>query len=78
MTVVGSFLIGYYLFFTGIFMTDASSFAPLFQLQAGFAGKLAFLFLDERFLLSNYLWMILHILGTILVSYHEKMTVKTL
>jgi drug/metabolite transporter (DMT)-like permease len=74
---VALFLIGYYLFFSGIFHADASSFAPLFQMQAGLVGLLAFLFLGERFPLQNYAWMVLIILGAILVSFNEKMTVKS-
>lgn len=75
--LVGGFLIGYYAFYTAIFDTDASSFAPLFQLQAGFVGLLAFLFLGERFPIQNYLWMGLLIFGAVLVSLDEKMSVRS-
>jgi drug/metabolite transporter (DMT)-like permease len=71
------FMAGSYSFFEGVFHADASSFAPLFQLQAAFVGILAFLFLGERFPVQNYLWMILLIVGTILVSYDEKMSLKS-
>jgi len=72
-----TFIIGYYLFYSGVFSTDASSFAPLFQLQAVFIAVLAFIFMGERFPLSNYLYISITILGAILVSLDEKMTVKS-
>lgn len=71
-----AFLLGYYLFYKGIFTADASTFAPLFQLQAGLIAFLAFLFLGERFPLQNYFWMALLVIGTILVLYNEKMSLK--
>lgn len=71
------FLIGNYCFFTGIFKADASSFAPLFQLQAALVGLLAFLFLGERFSAQNYVWMGLLLLGAMLVSFNENMTIKS-
>jgi drug/metabolite transporter (DMT)-like permease len=74
---VAAFLLGYYFFFSGIFETDASSFAPLFQMQAGLVGLLAFIFLGERFPTQNYLWMLLLIIGGIFVSFNEKMTFKS-
>jgi drug/metabolite transporter (DMT)-like permease len=76
MFAAATFLIGYYFFFRGIFTTDASSVAPLFQTQAALVALLAFLFLGERFPLQNYLWMILLGIGAILVSFDEKMSVK--
>jgi len=75
--IVGTFLIGYYCFFSGIFDADASSTAPLFQMQAGFVGLLAILFLGERFPLQNYFWMTILIVGAILVSFNEQMIPKT-
>jgi drug/metabolite transporter (DMT)-like permease len=74
---VGTFLLGYYFFFTGVFDADASSFAPLFQIQAALVGFLAFVFLGERFPAQNYLWMIALVLGAIFVSFNEKMTPKS-
>ncbi len=74
---VGLFLIGNYCFFTGVFKADASSFAPLFQLQAGLVGILAFLFLGERFSLQNYGWIGLLLIGAMLVSFNEKMTLRS-
>lgn len=75
--IASTVLLGYYSFFSGIFDTDASSFAPLFQLQAGLVGILAFIFLGERFPIQNYFWMGLLIIGAILVSIDEKMTIKS-
>lgn len=71
------FFLGNICFFTAIFKTDASVFAPFFQLQAAFVAILAFLFLGERFSLINYLWIGLILAGAILVSLDEKMTFKT-
>ena len=70
-------IIGYYLFYSGIFSTDASSFAPLFQLQAVFIAILAFIFLGERFPLSNYLFIVAIIIGAVLVTIDEKMAFKS-
>lgn len=71
---VGLFLLGYYFFYTGIFQTDASSFAPLFQLQAGFVALFAYLVGIEQFSLGSYVWIALMAIGAMIVSYHEKMT----
>jgi drug/metabolite transporter (DMT)-like permease len=73
-----TFAIGYYLFYTGIFQADASTFAPLFQLQGGLIAMLAFLFLGERFPLTNYLWISLLIIGAVLVTIDESMKLKSL
>ncbi|MBE0573615.1 DMT family transporter [Candidatus Dojkabacteria bacterium] len=67
-----TFIIGYYLFFFGIQDTDASIFAPLFQLQAAIVAVLAYLFLRERFQWTSYLWIFVTILGVVLVSIDEK------
>lgn len=71
------FFLGNICFFTAIFKTDASVFAPFFQLQAAFIAILAFLFLGERFSLVNYLWISLILAGAMVVSLDEKMTLKT-
>src|SRR3989344_3421365 len=71
------FFLGNICFFTAIFKTDASVFAPFFQLQAAFVAVLAFLFLGERFSLANYLWISLILAGAIIVSLDERMTLKT-
>jgi drug/metabolite transporter (DMT)-like permease len=71
------FLIGYYCFFRGIFHADASTTAPLFQIQAALVGFLAYIFLGERFPAANYIWMIIILCGAILVSFDEKMTPKS-
>ncbi len=72
-----TFIIGYYLFYAGLQQIDASSFAPLFQLQGGLIAILAFLFLDERFPLTNYLFIALLIIGAILVSIDESFKLKS-
>jgi len=72
-----TFLVGYYLFFIGISDTDASVFAPLFQLQAALVAVLAFFFLGERFPITNYFWIGTIIIGVILVSADEKIKLKS-
>lgn len=71
------FFLGNICFFTAIFKTDASVFASFFQLQAAFIAILAFIFLGERFPLTNYLWIGLILVGAILVSLDERLTLKT-
>jgi drug/metabolite transporter (DMT)-like permease len=71
------FFLGNICFFTAIFKTDTSVFAPFFQLQAAFIAILAFLFLGERFPTENYFWIIFILIGAVLVSLDEKMSVKT-
>lgn len=70
------FFLGNICFFTAIFTTDASVFAPFFQLQAAFIALLAFLFLGERFPVANYFWLALILLGAALVSLDERMNPK--
>lgn len=70
------FFLGNICFFTAIFQTDASVFAPFFQLQAAFIAALAFFFLGERFSLVNYFWIGLILIGAILVSLDERMSLK--
>ena len=72
-----TFSFGYYLFYNGIFSTDASSFAPLFQLQSGLIAVLAFLFLGERFPSADYLWLGLLFIGAIIVTVDESMSLKS-
>ena len=71
------FLVGYYFFYWGILTTDASSVAPLFQVQAALIGIWAFLFLGERFPLINYFWMVLMLVGAVLISFTKSMSVKS-
>lgn len=71
-----SFFIGNVLFFTAIFRIDASTFAPFFQLQSVFIVILAFLFLGERFPISNYLWILSIIIGAVLISIDESVSLK--
>lgn len=70
------FVIGSFLFFTAIFETDVSVFAPIFQIQTVLLAILAFLFLKERFPLFKYVWVGLSILGAMLVAYDEKVKFK--
>jgi transporter family protein len=72
------FILGYYLFYLGVFTMDASSFAPLFQLQAVFVAILAYLFLGERFSNQNYFWLLTLIGGVVLVTLDERMSIKSL
>jgi len=71
------FFLGNICFFTAIFKTDVSVLAPFFQLQAVFIAILAFLFLGERFPITNYLWIALILAGVVLVSLDERMTLKS-
>lgn len=71
------FLLGNICFFTAVFKVDASVFSPFFQLQAAFLALLAFLFLGERFPLSNYLWMGVILAGAVLVAVDERMSVRS-
>lgn len=71
------FLLGNICFFTAVFKTDASVFSPFFQLQAAFLALLAFIFLDERFPVSNYLWMGVILVGAVLVAIDERMSLKS-
>lgn len=66
-----AFLAGAYCFYAGIYSTDASSFAPFFQLQTVFIVILAYVFLGERFPVSNYLWITLVLLGAMVVGVEE-------
>jgi len=70
------FFIGNFLFFTAIFKTDVSTFAPIFQVQAGILAILAFVFLKERFPVISYFWIGLMIFGGTLVAYEEKMKLR--
>jgi drug/metabolite transporter (DMT)-like permease len=49
----------------------------LFQLQAVLIALLAYIFLNERFPIQNYLWATLLVAGSVLVSIDEKMSIKT-
>lgn len=71
-----TFIIGYIFFYKGIQKTDASVFAPLFQLQAVLLAFLAFLFLNERFEKQIYISIAAVISGALFVSYSDKITIK--
>lgn len=71
-----SFIAGYIFFYKGIQKTDASVFAPLFQLQAVLIAFLAFVFLDERFEREMYISVGFVICGALFVSYSDKITIK--
>lgn len=66
------YFVGNFLFFTAIFKTDVSVFAPILQLQTPFVAILAFLFLKERFSVTSYIWVGLMIMGAVSVAYEEK------
>ena len=72
-----TFLVGYYLFYRGIFETDASSFSPLFILQSALIAFFAYIFLGERFPLSNYLYLLLIIFGAVLTNFDESISIKS-
>jgi len=71
------FTLGNIFFMNAIYKIDASTFAPFFQLQSAFVAVLAFVFLGERFPAQNYLLIFLMIVGSILVTIDEKMSIKT-
>ncbi|NMC36369.1 DMT family transporter [Candidatus Beckwithbacteria bacterium] len=71
-----AFFVGNIFFTTAIYKVDVSTFAPFFQLQSAFIAILAFAFLGERFSSINYLLIAIMILGSILVSMDEKMSIK--
>lgn len=66
------FIVGYYLFFIGIKTVDASTFAPIFQVQSVLIAFLSFIFLGERFPTSNYFYLALMIIGTVFTAIDEK------
>ena len=72
-----TYLVGFYLFYQAIAKVDATSFAPIFQLQAVVVLVLAYLFLGERFLPINYFWSALVIFGAALVTLDESMSLKS-
>lgn len=71
------YILGVYLLLHAIFVVDASTVSPLFQLQAGFIVILAAIFLGERFPLSRYLVIAALIIGALLVSVDERMNIKS-
>lgn len=71
------FFIGNIFFTIAIYKLDASTFAPFFQLQAGFIALLAFLFLKERFPAENYLFLVIMLVGSIFVSIDGNFSIKT-
>lgn len=72
-----AFFTGNIFFTKAIYQIDASTFAPFYQLQSAFVAILAFVFLSERFPTSNYIFISLMLVGSILVSLDEKMTIKS-
>lgn len=75
--MVITFLAGYYLFFMALSKVDISTFSPIFQLQAVFVAILAYFFLGERYPVLSYLWMIIVIIGVILVTLDERISIKS-
>lgn len=72
-----TFFIGNIFFTLAIYKLDASTFAPFLQIQAAFIALLAFLFLGERFPAQNYLLILMMLVGSMLVSVDERMSIKT-
>jgi drug/metabolite transporter (DMT)-like permease len=71
------FFIGNIFFTTAIYKLDASTFSPFMQLQSAFIAIFAYIFLGERFSSISYLFIFLMIIGAILVSFDEKMSLKS-
>src|SRR3989344_269930 len=67
------FVIALALFFRGLLTVDASVATPFFQLQSAVIVILAFLFLGERFPPTTYMWLIVLVAGSIIVSIDEKL-----
>lgn len=72
-----TFLVGNIFFFTAIFQLDTSVISPFFQLQAAFLAVMAYLFLGERFPLDNYFWIVVLLIGALMVSTDEKLSIGT-
>lgn len=72
-----AFLVGNICFFSAIFQLDVSVISPFFQLQAAFLAVLAYLFLGERFPLDNYFWIAVLLIGALIVSIDEKLSIGT-
>ncbi len=71
-----TFSSGFYLLLKGMQTVDVSAVSPLFVLQSGLIGIWAFIFLGERFPLENYLWLGLMLVGAVLVSVNDKLSLK--
>ena len=71
------FFLGLIFFNKALYRLDASTMAPFFQLQAAFLAVLAFVFLKEKFPSQNYLYLMLIVIGSILVSLDERMHLKS-
>lgn len=71
------FVSGAILFFKSILRLDASVMTSLFQTQGVAIAILAFLFLGEKFIPQAYIWMLLLVTGSIIVSYDEKLHFKS-
>ncbi len=71
------FFTGHIFFISALYKLDASTFAPFFQLQSVFVLILAFLFLGERFPAQSYIYILIMIVGSILVSLDEKISLKS-
>lgn len=71
------FFIGNIFFIKAIYHLDASSFAPLFQLQSVLIAVLAYLFLGERFPVQNYFLIVIMLIGSVLVTLDERLKLKS-
>lgn len=71
------FFIGNIFFIKAIYHLDASSFAPLFQLQSALIAVLAYFFLGERFPAQNYYLIFIMLIGSALVTLDERLQWKS-
>jgi len=71
------FFIGNIFFIKAIYHLDASSFAPLFQLQSALIAILAYFFLGERFPVQNYYLILIMLIGAVLVTIDERLQWKS-
>jgi drug/metabolite transporter (DMT)-like permease len=72
-----AFFIGNIFSLMAIYKLDVSTMAPFMQLQSAFIAILAFFFLGERFSLPHYVFILIMIIGTVLVSLDERMHIKS-
>jgi len=73
---ISTLVVGTIFLYKGMALVDATTFSPLFQIQAVIIALLAFLFLGERFPLNNYLWMGVVFGGAFMVSVDESLSIK--
>lgn len=72
-----AFFIGNIFYTRALYKLDISSIAPFFQLQTALIAIMAFVFLKEHFPLLNYFYITVMIVGSILISLDENMSLKS-